>query len=229
MRMAEDMLYRHLRLIQSALDQKAGAKPLGSPQRESSQGRAVMHGHEVACLPGEMGLPLGRSRERASPFLAKFGLSAYFATGRAVVYAVSDALMTLVLPAATSCTWFVRSTDEVPRRPVPQGKVSPGYKSYTKGQGHASETGTVFHQPRLQGCQQRQSRGLRLGRSAAPDACSERQNLRVSPEPLRFMGPVSPVDKATTWPEGTSSSQSTGPLSNSPQQPKRGQAAVRPR
>ena len=37
------------------------------------------------------------------------------------------------------------------------------YKSYTKGPGHASETGRASPQPRLKGCQQRQSRGVWIG------------------------------------------------------------------
>ena len=200
---------------------------MGRTHRECSQDRAVMRGLEVACLPGGMGSPLGQSQERASPFLAKFDRSASFATGRAVAYAVSGAHMTRVLPAATSCTWFVRSTDEVPRRPVLPGWVSLGYKSHTKGQGYASETGMAFPQPRLKGCQQRQSRGACL--RVTKGACSERQNLRVPPGPLRFMGPVSPTNTATKWREGTSSSLLAGLLSNSPQQPKPGRVAVRSR
>jgi hypothetical protein len=200
---------------------------MGYSYRERSQGRAARRGHEVACLPGEMGSPLGQSQERASPFLAKFDQSASFATGRAAAHAVSGALMTLVLPAITSCTWFVRSTDEVPRRLVPPGRVTLGYKSHTKGQAHASETGTAFPRPRLKGCQQRQSRGA--GDRLAGHSCSERQNLRVPPESFRFMGPVSPANAATKWRDGTSSRQLAGPLSNSPQQPEPGSAAVRSR
>jgi hypothetical protein len=200
---------------------------MGWSHRERSQGRAVMHGLEVASLPGGMGSPLGQSQERASPFLAKFDRSASFATGRAVAYAVSGAHMTRVLPAATSCTWFVRSTDEVPRRLVLPGWVSLGYKSHTKGCGYASEAGTASPRPRPKGCQQRQSRGSRF--RLAESACSERQNLRVPPGPLRVMEPVSPTNAATKWREGTSSPQLAGLLSNSSQQPEPGQAAVRSR
>jgi len=200
---------------------------MGLSQRERSQGRAAMCGHEVACLPGAMGPPLGQSHERASPFRAKFVLSAFVATGRVAAYAVSGAPMALVLPATTSRAQHVCFTDEVPRRLVPQGRVSLGYKSHTKGRGHASETGTAFPRPRLKGCQQRQSRGAWV-RLAAP-ACSERQNLRVPPGPLGSMGPVSPATAATNWRDGTSSCQLAGLLSNSPQQPKPGPAAVRSR
>src|SRR5688572_14557042 len=177
MSLAMDMLLLHLRLIQSALGQKAEAKPVSRSHRECSQGHAVMRGLEVASLPGRMGLPMGQSHERASPFLAKFVLSASYGTGRSAAYAVSGAAMALVLPATTSDTWSVRFTDEVPRRPFPPGRVSLGYKSYTKGRGDASVAGTAFPRPRLKGCQQRQSRGARQWPAAS--ACSERQNLRV--------------------------------------------------
>src|SRR5438093_5354398 len=222
-----DMLYLHLRLIRSALGQKAEAKPMGTTHRERSQGRAAMCGYEVASLRGEMGLPVGQSQERASPLLAKFDLSASFATGQDAAHAVSGAPVTLVRHAITSCAQYVHFTDEVPRRLVPKGRVSHSYKSDTKGCGHASETGRASPQPRLKGCQQRQSRGLRLRLAAS--ACSERQNLRVPPGPLRFMGPVSPANAATKGRDGTSSCQLAGLLSNSPQQPKPGQAAVRSR
>ena len=223
-----DMLNLHLRLIQSALGQKAETKPMGLIiHRECSQDRAAMGGLEVASLPGEMGLPLGQSHERASPFLAKFVLSAFSATGRDAAQAVSGAPIALVLPATTSRTQYVRFTDEVPRRPVLGGLVSLGYKSHTKGWGHASETGTAFPRPRPKGCQQRQSRGADDRLAGHP--CSERQNLRVLPGPLRFMGPVSPATAATKWRDGTSSCQLAGLLSNSPQQPETGQAAVRSR
>ena len=200
---------------------------MGSTHRERSQGRAAMRGHEVACLPGVMGPPLGQSHERASPFLAKFVLSASFATGRDAAQAVSGAPMALVLPATTSRTQYVRFTDEVLRRPALSGSVSLGYKSHTKSWGHASETGTAFPRPRLKGCQQRQSRGASVRHAGY--SCSERQNLRVPRGPLGFMGPVSPATAATTWRDGTSSCQLAGLLSNSPQQPEPGHTAVRSR
>ncbi len=228
MRMAKDMLYLHLRLIQSALGQKAEAKLLGFSQWESRQERAAMGVREVACLPAQMGPPLGRSQERASPFLAKFDQSASFATGRAAAHAVSGVLLALVTHATTSDIWFVRSTDEVPRRPLFRTGVSFSYKSYTKGRSDASETGTDSPRPRLKGCQQRQSRGIRGGLALL--RCLERLNLRVPLGPLRSTGPVSPVSTATRWPGRTSSCQPTGPLSNSPPLiPEPGRVAVRPR
>ena len=226
MRLAMDMLYLHLRLIQSALDQKVEAEPVGLHHRGRSQDRAVMCGHEVASFPGEMELPLGWSPERATSAVAKFDLSASFATGRAAAYAVNGAPTSPVVRATTSSTQSDRFTDEVPRRPARKGRVSPGYKSYTKGQGHASEAGRASPQPRPKGCQQHQSRGLRLVRSAGPAACSERQNLRVPFGTLGFMGPVSPTFTATKWRDGTSSCFWVGSLSNSLIRPKPGPTAV---
>ena len=229
MRLAKDMLYLHLRLIQSALGQKVEAELVGLPHQGRSQGRAPRCGREVARFPGQMELPLGWSRKRVTSLLAKFALSAFFETGRDAAHAVSGALMVPVVQAITSGVQNARFTDEVPRRPPLRGGVSLGYKSHTKGRGHASETGRASPQPRPKGWQQRQSRGVRPGRSPGQSACSERQNLRVPQGPLRFMGPVSPATKATSWPKGTSSPQLAGPLSNSPQQPERAPGAVRPR
>jgi hypothetical protein len=220
MGMAKDMLYLHLRLIQSALDQKAEAKLVGTSREERSQGRPAMGGREVASLPGEMESHLGRIEQRASSLLAKFGLSAWNATGRAAAHAVSGALIDPVVPVATSSTGNARFTDEVPRRPNPRGRVSRSYKLETKGCGQASEAGTAFPRPRPKGCQQRQSRGSRPRRATDSRAGSERQNLRVPSGLPRFMGPVSPAIAAPNWPGGTSSCQLAGPLSNSPQQPR---------
>lgn len=225
-RVANDLLYLHLRLIQSALGQKVEAKPV-SPvaHRERSQGGAAMRCREVACLPGKMELHLGWTQERASSLLAKFDLLASDATGRAAAHAVSGAPMSPVVHAITSGTWNTRFTDEVPRRPTLRGWVNLGYKLDTKDWGDASARGTALSRPPPKGCQQRLSRSRR-GQSIA-HAHSERQNLRVLSGPLRFMGPVSLAIKAPKWPEGTSSPQLASPLSNSPQQPERLRAAVR--
>ena len=202
---------------------------MGHSHRERSQRWVARPSDEVASLPGSTGLLLGQSRShrlRTSPFRVKYGLSA-LGTGRAAAHAVSGALTTLVIHAIMPGIQHVPLTDEVPRRPVPQGWVSQGYKSYTKGQGHASEMGRASPQPHLKGCQQRQSRGV--WSRATDDACSERQNLRVPPGPLRSMGSVSSATAATKWPDGTSSCQLVDLLSNSPSQPKPAQAAVRSR
>jgi len=222
-----DMLYNHFRLIQSALGRKVEAKPVGRSHRERSQELAAMRVHEVAGLPGGKELHLGWNDERASSAVAKFVLSALFTTGRDAVQAVSGAPTYPVVQAITFRTGNVRFTDEVPRRPAPLGPVSPGYKRDPKGQRDASEAGTASPRPRPKGCQQRQSRGAR--RRLAAGVCSERQNLRVPPEPLRFMGPVSPSPLRHQMAWGDLLLSTGRRLSNSPQQPGPAQAAVRSR
>ena len=213
-RMANELLILPLHLIQSALGQKVEAKPMGRSCREQSQSRAVMRGFEVACLPGLVGLPLSGSQKRATPSLAKFGLSAYFETGRAAVHAVSGALVTSVVQAITSNDRNGHQTDEVPRCPWPSAvRVSPAYKSKTKGSTDASETGTASPRPRPWGCRQRQSSRRHLG------GVGERQNLRVLRGLGRTMGSVSPVLRVAKWPDGTSSHQSIGMLRNRLAQP----------
>jgi len=81
MQVAMDMLHLHFPLFQSALGQKVEAKPLGWSRRERCQDRAAMCGREVAGLPGKLEWPVGWRGERASALLAKFVLSASFATG----------------------------------------------------------------------------------------------------------------------------------------------------
>jgi hypothetical protein len=223
------MLLLHLPLIPSARGQKVEAKPVGEPHRERSQRWVAMPSDEVASLPGSTGLLLGQSRShtiRTSPFRVKYGLSAS-GTGRAAADAVSCASTTLVLHAIMPGTQHVPLTDEVPRRLVRSGRVSQGYKSYTKGQGYASEMGRVSPPPHPKGCQQRQSRGL--WSRVTDDTCSERQNLRVPSGPFQSMGSVSSATAATKWLGGTSSCQPVDLLSNSPSQLKSGQAAVRSR
>ena len=230
MRMASKLLILPLHLILSAQGQKVEAQPVDRVRRVRSQGGPAMDRREVACLPSSMGLPLGRSRGRETPSLSKSVLSASLRTGRAVVYAVSDALMAPVLQAITCSKRNAPLTDEVPRCPLPfWAGVSVAYKSDTKGPPDAPVPGRASPSPRLQGWRQRQSRGAGLRRSGGGVLCSERQNLRVPPGPLRFMDPVSPVDQATKWPDRTSSGQSAGLLSNRSQQPGAGRVAVRSR
>src|SRR5262245_22242460 len=226
MNLAIDMLLLHLPLTPSARGQKVEAKLVGLSQQGRSQRWAAMSIDEVASLPGTTGLPLGQSRShtvRTSPFRVKYGRSAT-ATGRVAADAVSRVPTTLVLHAIMPGTQHVPLTDEVPRRLVRSGRVSQGYKSYTKGRGHASEMGRASPQPHLKGCQQRQSRGL--SRRFLPLTCSERQNLRVSRGPLRSMGSVSSATAATTWPGGTSFCQPADLLSNNPPQPEIGHGTV---
>jgi len=200
--MASDVLNVPLHLIQSALGQKQEVKLSGNSAGERSQGGAVMHRREVADLRGRMGWPLGRSQGRASPFRAKSALAAPQPLIRRSAHAVSALSVTPVMPAVTFDTRIIRFTDEVPRRLSPTGWVRHRYKSYTKGGPYASVTGTDSLRPRLQGCQQRQSRSTRW---------TERQNLRVPGGLGEFMGQVSPAIAATKWPERTSSFQPAGP------------------
>ena len=198
--------------------------------RERSQGGPAMGRHEVAGLPSSMGSPLGRSRGRETSLLSKSVLSASLRAGRAAAYAVSGALIAPVVPAITYCTWNIRLTDEVPRRPRPfRVGVSVAYKSDTKGPPDAPVTGTGSPRPRLQGCRQRQSRGTGRRRLGGGAVCSERQNLRVSHGPLGFMDPVSPVAQTPKWSDRTSSGQPAGSLSNRSQQPNTARATVRSR
>ena len=159
MRMANELLYLPLRLIASARSRKAEAKLVDGFRQERSQGGPAMDRLEVACLPSSIGLPLGRSRGRETPSLSKSVLSASVATGRAAAHAVSGVLMAPVLHAIMCCKRNVRLTDEVPRRPLPSWHgVSVAYKSNTKGPPDAPVTGTGSLRPRLQGCQQIQSK-----------------------------------------------------------------------
>jgi hypothetical protein len=197
---------------------------VGWSHRERSQGRAVMRGREVACLPSPMGSPSSRDQERATPSLAKFGLSAYFRTGRAAAHAVSGVLMVPVLHAITSDIRNVHLTDEVPRCPGwLTAQVSEVYKSDTKGPPDAPATGTGSPRPRPWGCRQRQSRGPRT------HGDSERQNLRVPSGFLRSTGQVSLMPPATKWLDGTSSRQGVSLLRNGLIQPERARSAVRSR
>ena len=218
MSLAKDMLLLHLPLIQSALGQKVEAKLVGLPHQERSQRWAAMLNGEVACPPGSTGLLLGwsRSNERVSPLRMKFALPTSLASW-VVADADGEVPTAPVLQVIMSGIVHVPLTDEVPRRPVPRGRVSLGYKSHTKGLGHASEAGRVSPQPRLKGCQQRQSRGLCgwfTGR-----ACSERQNLRVLRRSRWSMRSVSATLAATKWPAWTSSGKPVAPLRNGPLQP----------
>ena len=222
--MANELLILPLHLIQSALSQKVEAKPVNGFHRECSQGRAVMRGREVACLPSRAGLHLGRSQRRVTPLLTKSGLSAYFETGRVIAHAVSDGLFSPVRPAVTSDNRNAHLTDEVPRCPIAFGWwVGLVYKSDTKGPADAPATGTGSPRPRPWGWRQRRSRGPSLPK------VSERQNLRVLFRPQGATGQVSSMPQATKWPGRTSSGQSVDSLRNGLLQPLRFRTAVRSR
>ncbi len=187
MSMANHMLYLHFRLIRSAPGQKAEAKSIPAYwDGERRQGRAAMRGREMACLPGDAGLPLGQRLERATPYLAKFGLSAFFKTGRSGAYAVSVASKSLVSHAIMPHIWNAHLTDEVPRCPGRKVQVKAGYKPHAKGWLNAPVAGTFSPRPRFQGCQQRQSRH-------GSKSLAQRQNHRVSWPSGGFMELVSPL------------------------------------
>lgn len=157
--MAKILLIFILRLIQSALSQKAETEPAGN-RRGCSQGGSVMGRRDVASLPSRSGLHLGRVRGRASPFRAK---SVFSASSRRILnatYAVTGVSTAPVLRVIMSSTRKAHLTDEVLRRPVPSGRVIVGYKPNAKGQHHALVTGTDSSRPRLQGWQQRRSRSF---------------------------------------------------------------------
>jgi hypothetical protein len=191
---------------------------MGASPRERCQGRTAMSDREVAGLAGMTGLPMGLKSGRVSPFRTKSVFPASVAGSRGARDAVTGVLRFHVLPAITSCVWFVHLTDEVPRCPGAPGPVSARYKSEAKGAPDAPVTGTGSPRPRLQGYQQSRSN---------PAGWDERQNLRVPSRADGFMGSVSPGSAATKWPGGTSSCQHPGLLRNHPQQPARLRAAVR--
>ena len=191
---------------------------MGGAHRGCSQGRTVMSDREVAGLAGVMGLPMGWKTGRVSPFRTKSVFPASVAGSRGARDAVTGVLCFHVLPAITSCMWFVHLTDEVPRCPGALGPVSACYKSQAKGTSDAPVAGTGSPRPRLEGYQQSRS---------SPAGWDERQNLRVPSRADGFMGSVSPGSAATKWPGGTSSCQHPGRLRNNPQQPVLLRAAVR--
>lgn len=175
-----------------------------------------MHRHEVACLPGGMGWPLGRIRGRVSRPWTKSISLAQRPVGSRLARAVSQPRPDPVYQAITHRAWIVRFTDEVPRRSRPRGGITAGHKLIMKSQPYAAATGTASPRPRPQGCQQRQSR------QGAWCSRAERQNLRVPRSGPRFMGPVSPLLPATKWPGGTSSCSGKGMLRNRPPRPRFG-------
>lgn len=218
MRMANYLLISPLHLIQSDMGQEVEAKPERSTPRERSQGCTAMCSHEVAGLSSQTGLPLGCCCGRVSPFRAK-SASPPSKGIQSVVCSVSDAIAAIVRHAIMFDTRNAHPTDEVPRRPGLINPVTLSHKSQTKSSGYASEVRTGSPRPHLKGCQKRQSRGRHS--QATGWTCSERQNLNVSFGSVWSTGTVSRVNKATKWPDGTSSHQLACTLRNMPQQPNR--------
>jgi hypothetical protein len=206
MRMAYPVLYLPFHLIQSALGQKAEAKP-GSPSPwERRQRKPAMACGEEACLPGRMGSRLSRVGGRASPHRAKSVSPSAQKGVLGAVHAVGGVQTGAMLHAITLDTQFAHSTDEVPRRRVAPRPVTASYKMNSKGKPHALVPGTRSHWPRLQGCQQIQS-------SPAPSR-DERGNRYQFVCPGFDTEKVSPTAAATQWPDGTSSRQPVSLLRN---------------
>jgi hypothetical protein len=152
--------------IESALSLKAETELWDSPGGCSQDG-TVMPRREEASFRCQAGLLMSRVDGRASLSRAKSVFP--FGGSPIAMHAVSGSQIDSVRHAIMSGEWCSNLTDEVPRRLDPPGRVTVGYKSYTKGQPHALVTGTRSHWPRLQGCQQRQSR---------PPQAAERQNRK---------------------------------------------------
>lgn len=129
-----------------------------------------------------------------------------------------------VIRGVTSGKWFILSTDEVPRCPGLIRRVTRKYKATPKVCGHAPVYGTGSLRPVLQGCQQSQSRCSALAARGA-----ERQNLRKPTPAPSVMGKVSRINKATSWPERTSSAQRVRSLRNVPQHGRSTDRVVQPR
>lgn len=215
--MASDVLNQHLHLIQSVLSQKEEAKPRSWTSRESSQGRAVMRGHEVASLPSRMGLLMGWSRERVSPFRAKFGLFGQIQTGLVCANTVNTGPMAPVLHAITFCTWFVRFTDEVPRRLSRSGSVTASYKSIRKVCSTRRRWERALPGPILGDGSSARVEVHSVSSLAGRALKGKTSECRMS---RSVHGRVSSATKATKWPEGTSSFQPAQMAKKQTQQPK---------
>jgi len=206
MRMAYPVLYLPFHLIQSALGQKAEAKPGSSSPWERGQRRSAMACDGEASLAGLMGSRLSRVGGRASPLKAKSVSSSPRKRVLGVARAVGSVQTGAVWHAITLDIQFVHATDEVPRRRVVLRPVTASYKMNSKGKPHAPVPGTRSHWPRFQGCQQIQS-------SSAPlrdERCNRYQWLCLGLD----MKKVSLAAAATKWPDGTSSRQPAVPLRN---------------
>jgi hypothetical protein len=193
-------------LIQSALGRNAAAELRGSPE-ERSQGGAAMPRREEASRRCLTGLRMGRAGGRASPLRAKSVSPAPLWGSSAAEHAVIGGQTVAVRHAIMPGAWRSNPTDEVPQRPRPPGGVTVGHKYDMKSRPYALVAGTMSPWPRLQGCQQRQSR--------SPQG-TQRQHRSQSRGQGKPRGKVSPRIQATQWPAGTSSWQTFGPLRNIP-------------
>ena len=200
-------------LGESAFVQKRGAKLRlcrGNAARAIPGGVVAKWPALLARWGCFLGLVCGRASERS----AKPDGSALFLSHPVATSAVSRQRADRVLQAITSRQRHLLFTDEVPPHPGPQDPVSQRYKAKPKCAGYVRVAGTGSYRPRLQGCQQSQSRMGRL-----PRVRSERQNHREPWVETGFTRKVSGALAATTWPAGTSFRQSARGLRNVPQQP----------
>ena len=184
---------------------------------ESSQGGAAMSRHEEASQRCQTGWLLGRVGGRASVLQAKTVSPAPAWGSSLAEHAVIGQETETVRPAIMSEQWHLNLTDEVPRRLGDGSPETGSYKLDTKGFRDAPVAGTPSQWPRLQGCQQRQSRFPRG---------TQRQNRRQLSGQGKPDRAVSPGIQATKWPVGTSSLQTPGPLRNALRMAQPGRAAA---
>jgi len=213
------MLIIQDRLIQSALGWKASAELRDLPEG-CSQGGTAMSCREEASRRCQTGWLLGHFGGRASVLQAK-SFSPAPSRGNALARdAVIGQQIDTVRPAIMPEQWHANLTDEVPRRLGGGSPETGSYKLDTKGLRFAPVAGTLSQWPRLQGCQQRQSRFL---------GGTQRQNRRQLSGHGKPDRVVSPEIQATKWPAGTSSLQTPGLLRNTllMAQPGRSAASIR--
>ena len=193
--------------------QKSQAKP-GGFVRPGTQPESSSNGRLRRGQPGlPDGVPLRPIRGRGCALSPKSALpDLYREVPLPAAVTINRWASKWVKRGVTLGKGFVLSTDEVPRCPDLNSRVTREYKALLKVRGHAPVCGTGSLRPALQGCQQRQSRCLGLAARGA-----ERQNLRKPFLAPPDMGKVSRKIKATIWPERTSSAQLLRPLRNVPQ------------
>lgn len=196
-----------IHLIQSALNRNTGTELRGDPGG-SSQGSPAMGCDGEARSRGLPGRHLGWVVGRASVLRAKSDSGCPKAGSSGITYAVSDPRLDRVQRVFMASAWQSYLTGELPRRPGAPPRVTPGYKSDTKGPDHAALTRRTSHAPGLQGTQQSQS-------SSAPGR-NQRLNLKQFEGWGQLLGTVSPLATATKWPAGTSFRPTSSSLRNIP-------------
>ena len=188
---------------------------------ESSQGGFERSRREVASSGCLVGLLMGLAQGRASECSAKPDGTVPLLSHPVVTRADGRRRASMVSQAITSGQRHTHFTGEVPLCPDLNNPVSRSYKAKPKRSGYAQVAGTGSYRPRLEGCQQSQSRFGRM-----PSVRTQRQNHREQSGKAGFMGKVSPATEATTWPAGTSFRQLAHTLRNVLQQPRCRRSAV---